>query len=287
VTVKQLPWPQERPEPRKVDPVGHPLDVTGGGRVAAAIDRASPLPLYFQLASLLEEEIASGRWQPGIKLPSEPEMCEHYGLSRTTIRQAFTRLEQRGLIQRRKGQGTFVPDVQPGLWQLQSSRGFFHEVDRQSRAVSSEIVRAAREPLPEWACSALGLPPQSPGATLERRRSLDGLVAMFVVNHLPQRLADVALEIENPDESLYRRIHERAGIVPHGGRRQVQAIAAEGPIAELLELPEGAPVALIESVTHDQSGTPFDCYQAWLRTDRARIEVEVPDPLLGGAPPPD
>ena len=247
------------------------------GPDARRIDRESPLPLYFQLASLLEDEITSGRWHSGVRLPSEPEMCEQYGLSRTTIRQALTRLEQRGLIQRRKGQGTFVQDVQPGLWLLQSSRGFFQdEVDRQSRAVSSTIIRAERETLPEWACAALGLPAMSAGATIERLRSLDGLVAMYVTNHLPEWLADVALAIGNPNESLYRRIHELTGMAPSGGRRQVQAIGAEAWLAEQLELPQGAPVALIESVTWDASGRVFDCYRAWLRTDRARIEVQVP-----------
>src|SRR5579871_2225563 len=195
------------------------------GPDARRIDRESPLPLYFQLSSLLEDEITSGRWPPGVRLPSEPDMCEHYSLSRTTIRQALTRLEQRGLIQRRKGQGTFVQDVQPGLWLLQSSRGFFQdEVDRQSRAVTSSIIRAERETLPDWACAALRLAPGSPGATVERLRSLDGLVALYAVNHSPEWLADAALAIVNPNESLYRRLHERAGVLAHGGRRSVQAI---------------------------------------------------------------
>ena len=145
------------------------------------------------------------------------------------MRQALTRLDQRGLIERRKGQGTFVADAQPGLWLLQSSRGFFQdEVDRQSRTVTSEIVKAEKaKSLPEWACSALGLAPNSRGATIERLRSLDGLVALYAVNHVPEWLADAALAINNPNESLYRRLHERTGIVAYGGRRSVQAIGAE------------------------------------------------------------
>ena len=42
-------------------------------QLRAAVDRESPLPFYFQLAQLLEEEIVSGRWKPGVRLPSEPE----------------------------------------------------------------------------------------------------------------------------------------------------------------------------------------------------------------------
>jgi DNA-binding GntR family transcriptional regulator len=56
----------------------------------------------------LEHEIRSGRLDAGPRLPSEPELCEQYTLSRTTVRQALARLEQRGPIDRPKGQGTFV-----------------------------------------------------------------------------------------------------------------------------------------------------------------------------------
>jgi GntR family transcriptional regulator len=197
-------------------------------------------------------------------------------VSRTTVRQALMRLEQRALIDRRKGQGTFVRGDQPGLWLLQSSEGFFQEeVDRLGRKVTSQILRADRGELPDWACKALELPPGSQGATLERIRHVDGLVALYVVNHLPRHVAEAALAADNPNESLYRRLGERAGVVPLGGRRTLEAINADERLAELLELEPGAAVAFIESVAWDSDLRPFDCYRAWLRTDRTRIDVQV------------
>jgi GntR family transcriptional regulator len=250
------------------------------------IDRASPVPFYFQLAELLEQEIVSGRWEPGARVPSEPELCEQFGLSRTTVRQALGRLEQRGLIDRLKGQGTFVQRGQPGLWLLQSSEGFFQdEVDRLGRTVTSQVLRAERGPLPAWACGALELPTRSTGVTLERLRSVDGLVALYVVNHLVEAVAEAALAIANPNESLYRRLRERAGVVPHGGRRTVEAIAAEPWLASLLALKPGAPVAFIESVAWDAEMRPFDCYRAWLRTDRTRIDIQAAGPAAAATQP--
>lgn len=244
-----------------------------------AIDRASPVPFYFQLAELFEQEIASGRWPAGTRMPSEPELCSHYGLSRTTVRQALARLEQRRLIERLKGQGTFVQRTETGLWRLQSSAGFFQEeVDRSGRTVTSRILRAERGTLPGWASDALDLSPGAQGATLERLRYIDGEVAMYVINHLPYRLADAALTVDDPNESLYRRLAERAGVEPHGGRRTLEAVAAEERLADMLELVAGAPVALIQSVAWDADMRPFDCYRAWLRTDRTRIDIEVAGP---------
>ena len=251
------------------------------------IDRASPLPFYFQLAELLEREVANSRWGPGTRLPSEPELCETYGLSRTTVRQALARLEQRGLIERRKGQGTFVQEGQPGLWLLQSSQGFFQdEVDRLGRTVTSQILRTEAGPLPDWACTALDVAPGTHGATLERLRYVDGNVALYVVNHLSTEVAEAALTISNPNESLYRRLHEHTGVQPYGGRRTLEAIAADEWLAERLELRPGAPVAFIESVAWDIDQKPFDCYRAWLRTDRTRVDIHVSGPAATRGGPP-
>jgi DNA-binding GntR family transcriptional regulator len=242
----------------------------------ARIDRDSPVPLYFQLSELLEQQIVRGRWQPGQRLPSEPEIASHYGLSRTTIRQALGRLEQRGLIERRKGQGTFVAKSQPRSWLLQSSGGFFEEeVERMGRLVTSDVLRAVvRGPIPIWAADALGLA-GAEGATLARVRSVDGLVAMYVVNHLPSGLGEAVLPLDDSNESLYQRLKDRAGAEAAGGRRVLEAVRAEDQLADLLQVPPGAPLLFIESVSWDSNLQPFDCYQLWLRSDRMRIDISV------------
>lgn len=243
---------------------------------ANTIERDSPIPFYFQLSELLEHEIISGRWTSGFRLPSEPALSQHFGLSRTTIRQALGRLEQEGLISRRKGQGTFVSESQPRSWLLQSSGGFFQEeVERGGRLVTSVVLRSVtRGSLPSWATVALGLA-GAEGATLERVRSIDGLVAMYNVNHLPPGIAELVLPLDDPNESLYQRLKERAGVESAGGRRVLEAVRAEERLARLLEVPLGAPLVFIESVSWDRNLRPFDCYQTWLRTDRMKIDIQV------------
>jgi DNA-binding GntR family transcriptional regulator len=65
----------------------------------------------------------------------------------------------------------------------------------------------------------------------------------------------------------------------------LEAIAAEPRIAELLELEPGAPVAYIESVAWDADLRPFDCYRAWLRTDRTRIDIQASGPAAAESQP--
>ena len=68
------------------------------------------IPYYIQLLEILKGKISSGEWKPGDKLPSEPELCEIYGVSRTVVRQALQEMEYDGLIARKKGVGTFITE---------------------------------------------------------------------------------------------------------------------------------------------------------------------------------
>lgn len=240
-----------------------------------AIERTSPVPFWFQLTRVLTDEIIHGRWVPGHRLASEPELGEHFGVSRSVVRQALARLEAEGLVRREKGRGTYVAENQQRSWLLQSSEGFFQdEVERLGLSVTSRILRAEEGRVPAWAAEALGVPSGSPGVTIARLRCVEGKVALYNVNYLLSELADTVLALE-PDASLYEAVEREHGLAVVGGRRVVEAVAAGEELGRLLEVPAGAALAFIESVSWDAELRPFDCYQTWLRTDRTRIEVQV------------
>jgi GntR family transcriptional regulator len=241
---------------------------------AVAIDRGSPIPFYFQLAQALRGRIDAGAWAAGARLPSEAELCDTFAVSRSVVRQALGMLEAEGIIRKLKGRGAFVAEVATERsWLLQSSDGFFQdEVARRGAHVTSQILRAERGTLPRWAGEALEAE-RAGGATLERLRWVDGELALYVVNHVPAPLADVALALRD-DESLYARLGA-AGVRGAGGRRTVAAVAAEPPLDKLLGVRRGAPLMFIESVSWTAERRPFDCYRAWVRTDRMRIEIQV------------
>ena len=72
------------------------------------IDPTQPIPLYFQLKTLLVEEILSGTYGPGDRLPTEHELCDHYGISRTPVTRALSELAEEGVILRHRRRGSFV-----------------------------------------------------------------------------------------------------------------------------------------------------------------------------------
>jgi GntR family transcriptional regulator len=77
---------------------------------ADALDRSSFIPLYYQLQELVKEQIESGAWRPGDRLPSESQLASRYGVSRVVVRQALAILQDDGQILRAQGRGTFVAD---------------------------------------------------------------------------------------------------------------------------------------------------------------------------------
>jgi GntR family transcriptional regulator len=240
-----------------------------------AIDRTSPVPFYFQLRKLLEEQIVSGRWTPAYRLPGESALCEHFALSRTTVRQALAELEDEGLVRREKGRGTFVAEPRTSAWLLQSAHGFHEEGMRAGHSVTSRVLRKEVGPLPQWAADALVLPAESQGVTVERLRWVDGRLVMYVINHLPPELSETVFSADLETGSLYQVLEEREGLSVFGGARVVEAVRAEGDLAGLLEVEPGAPILFVESVSWGEGQRRFECYRAWHRADRTKIQVQV------------
>ena len=69
--------------------------------------------LYQAVAEAVTRDIASGRYLPGQKLPSERELTEQHNVSRPTIREAMIALEIRGIVEARHNSGVFVAKVAP------------------------------------------------------------------------------------------------------------------------------------------------------------------------------
>ena len=72
------------------------------------LNSASPLPLYQQLADELCDQIRTGLYPPGARIPSEHQLAARYGLGRPTVRQATEVLVRQRVLERRRGAGTFV-----------------------------------------------------------------------------------------------------------------------------------------------------------------------------------
>ena len=248
------------------------------------IDRASPEPFYLQLAQLIEEAIERGEYAPGDRIPSESELCRSYDLARSTVRETLRTLEDRSRIRVVPRRGAFVVDPKGTGWVLQVADGFFEgEVDRDQRKVETEVLEAKTAALTGAAARALGKKEGEPGFLLRRVRRLDGKVALYSANWLLPELKDVILrsEVMTPEGSL-NRVLKAQGLRIYGARRTVESVAAPASVAKMLEVPEGAPLLLITSVSWDKDMQPFDYYTSWVRTDVVKVTVVASASPNGG-----
>jgi biotin operon repressor len=93
-------------------PVSEPEETLAGSRPRPAlggpVDKASPVPLYFQIAENFRLAIEDHQLQPGERLENELLLSERLGVSRPTVRRAVQHLAQEGLVVRQRGVGTVV-----------------------------------------------------------------------------------------------------------------------------------------------------------------------------------
>src|SRR6476659_66204 len=120
--------------------------------------RGGPLPRYYQLKEIIRERIVTGEWEPGSLIPSERELCERYGISRMTARQAITELVNEGLFYREQGKGTFVSRHKI-TQQLINLTSFSEDMKARGQRPGSKVVAAQMVPADEALAERLRIKP--------------------------------------------------------------------------------------------------------------------------------
>lgn len=197
------------------------------------------LPLYRQLADRLRERVASGEFTPGARIPSEPELARRFGIARPTVRQATELLVREGLLERRRGAGTFVLD-RPAAVDLLSLDGTLQAFAQAGGEVAFRVEGPiAPAPVDGLACAAVDA--SRPALALQRRGAIDEtLVAretLWLTGHPLMPLAGTELA---DDASLSGEIAERLGIRPRAARQWVRAALVDEQLAPYEE--QGAPL---------------------------------------------
>lgn len=240
-----------------------------------SLDAESPVPLYFQLQVELTRQIRDGDLRPGDQLPGEVELCDAYGVSRTVVRAALQELAHRGLINKRRGVGSFVaaPKISERLFQ--SVGGVHDEMESRGLSLRTEILEYARVPSDGPIAEHLGLREGDEVHRLVRRRFVEDEPLLIGTTHLPVALVpELDLE-ELRDGSLYRFLRDRHAISLASGRRIFESVVAGDHEAALLDVEVGSPLSLIRSIGFAADGRPVEYFESIHRGDRAVFEVTV------------
>lgn len=240
----------------------------------ATIDRESPIPLYYQLKQLLLEKLDSGEWKPGDLVPSEQELQDTYGLSRTTVRQALAELTFEGRFSRHRGQGTFV-----------AAREIVHD---PMKRISITALMRQQGIEPEWQFlsrrfdvpfqqvqEALGIAPDERIYIVELLLRANGEpIGRHFVALANCSLAgfDPAAASDDDLRDYLRSLPDRQGIRI---RRTVQALPVGSTEAGLLRMKPGEPILSIQVVYSDPDGSPLEFLRANYRGDRFKFQLNI------------
>lgn len=176
---------------------------------------------YQMIAKELEVMLLSGKG--GGKLPTEGELCQQYGCSRQTVRSALSVLQEKGLIVRRQGSGSY-----PIRLPHKSSRQMVMLLKEQETARAADLVRKAREAADAVGCSLVCL--ETHGSHEEERKHLQALIQHRPVGVIVEPIEDV---MGSPNQELLQAL--RAGGVPLvylGGRYDSLSPCVSGDEAE-------------------------------------------------------
>jgi GntR family transcriptional regulator len=239
--------------------------------MAQTLDKASPIPLYYQLAQRLQADIASGAANPGDLLGTEKLIQERYQVSRATVRKALDELARTGRLVRITGKGTFVaaPRVVVDAPDLLS---FTEEARRRGVTPGAMLLVFEELPCPAEAAAALRCTSGAPVRHVRRVRTGDGTPIVVVDHFLP---LEVPLSAEDLHQSLYETIERSSGMLLQEAYHTLRAGLADGEEAALLEIAAGDAVLRFRRITLDTNGSPVVYEQGTARADLYEYSVHL------------
>lgn len=230
------------------------------------------VPNYFRLESHLREGIRSGTFRPGDSIPPESHLCQQFSISRTTVRQALSRLVFEGLIERHRGRGSFV--AEPRLEHSKPFLSFEEEMRARGATTGIKLLDMRTEPAEETVAENLRLAKGTRIAVLERLRFVDGQVVGYEIRYLPKHIADALTSDEIHNQPLVPAVRRILGKPRTKLALRVTASAARKREARLLETSVGTPVLVREHIWHYEPEGPLQYGKSIFRGDRYQMSVE-------------
>lgn len=237
------------------------------------IDRNCAVPLYYQVANYLREQIQKGILKPGDRIPSEWELVKEFNISRQTARQAIAELVAEGWIFRRAGKGSFVatPKITS---QLTTMIGFMQKMVQQGFRVTTRVVSAGVVAASNIVASNLNIAPGERVIEIQRLRIVDEVPAVLQWAYLPFPRYAAVLDVDLSVNSLFVTLEQKCGIRLAYSRETVQAKIATSTEASILGIKEGDPLLLVEGILYGEGNEPVRYGRSLYRGDMFKLTVQ-------------
>ncbi|HEX6327842.1 MAG TPA: GntR family transcriptional regulator [Jiangellaceae bacterium] len=235
------------------------------------LDRASPVPLYFQVAQFLERRIESGELPPGMRLDNEIALADQFGLSRPTMRRAIEYLVDRGLLVRKRGVGTQV--VQPKVRRPVELSSLYDDLRDAGREPRTQVLSFAVEPPSEVVAEALSIGADSQVYSVGRIRFTGREPLSIMHNWLP--VGVVALDREILESRGLYDVLRTSGVTLKIATQTIGGRAARAAEARLLAERPGAPLLTMTRTAYDETGRAVEYGSHVYRASRYTFELTL------------
>lgn len=235
------------------------------------VDRFTKEKLYIQLTRILLDQINSGSWQPGHKIPTEEALCNEYKVSRITVKQAVNNLVSEGYLMKFQGKGTFVTGIVPeGCLAM---RTIFTE------DMFGKEVRTEKKIL----YSGTNTPPLDVSEYLKTSEQVYCVLSKRIVSNepvyieesfVPFRLVPDIDKLDFSRSSLYSILQEKGLKKVFKVIQTVEISPAQAPNAEHLGVPEGVPLLVVHRLLLSSDNIPVAYTRFFGRSDRYKFQTE-------------
>ncbi|MBU3104896.1 GntR family transcriptional regulator [Clostridium gasigenes] len=231
------------------------------------IDKSSPIPVYYQLKNDLIIKISQGIWKPGECIASERELCEIYGVSRMTIRQALGELVQEDVLFKIKGKGTFV--CEPTVKQ-EDMMSFTDMMKQTGRNLKTEVIEFNKINTPEHLTEIISL---DKVYIINRKRIVDNECIAVEKVYIPVDYCGY-IDEKMLEGSLFKILEEFGYMVDHS-QSSIAAVIMNSELKDLFKVNEAVPLLKMTSKTYTQKGKMIFLEESIYRSDKFVLQVNI------------
>lgn len=237
-----------------------------------SIKTDSLLPLYYQLKEILLDYMRDK--EPHTSLPSENELCAHFGISRPTVRQTMLELAREGHIYRRRGMGSFVAERKIDRDFVMWRSNFNNDVRKKGAVPLTKVLKFGIREVSEKVRKALQVSHSEQIILLQRQRFVNAEPILLLDSYMPLSRLEGFLDINFSNRSLHTTFREVYGYQIDHTRRVLEAKGAPEQIASHLGIEAGNAVQYFENTVFLDDQSVIEYSEGWYRGDRIRFTFE-------------
>jgi GntR family transcriptional regulator len=230
----------------------------------------SVIPAYQRIQSVIRKRIDAGQLRPGDPVSSERDLAKLHDVSLMTARHALASLERDGIVERRRGVGTFVATPKIQFNKLMS---YTEQMAARNLAAASKVLFAKLIDNEPDAAARLSVPPTEPIIKLERLRHASDEPFALETCYLSAAEFPGLLAAPVHRDSLFAILERDYDVKLGYADEEIDATAADPRASELLNVPRREPLLRIRQVIYSAKAQPLIYVLGIYRSDRHNLVI--------------